>query len=317
MIASASDVCTMCGSESVHTRFSNLFDDRFGNPDLFNVVCCSECSHCVLSPRLDPADVQSLYETYYGRSVSTTLGEHRSLHSPVVRWILGENCLGQFEADPSIHRKLLDVGSGDCQNLWDAIELGFDAVGYEVDRNSADIARKNGLQLLVAESIENLFEQGQFDWIQMNQVLEHSLQPRALLSEVHRILSPSGSIFIATPNGRSIFNRLFNSRWINWHVPFHQHCFSIKSLRVLLDKAGFSVVEARTVTPVVWLLLQIRRSLTRVEMGDTSPLWMRGSKVRGQRIFEVLILGLLFVPVRIVDWFGFGDCQVVIAKHKP
>jgi hypothetical protein len=60
--------------------------------------------------------------------------------------------------------------------------------------------------------------------------------------------------------------------------------------------------------------MQMRRFRKDPELGVRNMMMTEGSHRRGGRATELLLLGLLFIPVRILDAFGLGDCQVVILK---
>lgn len=308
--------CPICSSEKVSVFLEKMCDDRFGFPEVYTICKCPICEHFYCLESLDSLMIRDLYEKYYGRKPETNLGFHSSLKSKTRRWIMGENNLGQFARKPSSLIKLLDVGSGDCQNLWDADFLGFNAFGFDVDSTSEEIGLHNGLQVRTGIKINDVFPEEKFDWVQLNQVIEHYIDPRDDLRNLAPHLRDEGCLFIATPNSGSIFRKFTGRSWINWHVPYHQHHFSKKSLRVLLESEGWEIVSSRTVTPLVWVVLQLRRVTTTVRPGEANVSWQQGSRRRGSRAFELLMLMALFAPIRVLDVVGQGDCQVVIAKRR-
>jgi 2-polyprenyl-3-methyl-5-hydroxy-6-metoxy-1,4-benzoquinol methylase len=209
----------------------------------------------------------------------------------------------------------LDVGSGDCQNLWDAEALGFNAYGYDVDKTAGEIAERYGLHVRTGATVDDAYPETVFQLIQLNQVIEHFIDPVDHLQKLAHKLDASGRIFIATPNSGSLVRRLVGKKWINWHVPYHQHHFSKTSLRKMVTKEGWEIESHRTVTPLVWVLLQIRSLRNTPELGQVSRYWKEGSTRRGGRLLELLILGVLFVPVRLTDLFKCGDCQIMVIKR--
>lgn len=307
--------CVVCGNEA-QVFIASLFDDRFGYPDSVSIINCRFCNHFSCFPRLIREQISPLYEGYYGRKSSTKIGEHKTLSSKFWRWVMGENNLGQFALNPSHEIKLLDVGSGDCQNLWDANYLGFEAYGFDVDRTSEQIAKLNGLSVKSGDSVAESYSSTKFDFIQLNQVIEHFVDPAIELQNLTKILSNRGLIFISTPNSSSIYRILFGERWINWHVPYHQHHFSKKSLRRLLDDNKLIVLSHRTVTPIVWVSLQLRSLGFSHAPGVPSKVWSSSSQRKYCRLLELIVLAVVFVPVRLLDKFKLGDCQVVIARPR-
>lgn len=296
--------------------FGNMFDDRFGCPNLVTILKCKKCQHCFTTPTLNDESIGPLYEDYYGRSSDTQLGSRSSLSSRTKRWITGENNLGQFEVKRGSSLKLLDVGSGDCQNLWDARELGFDAFGFDVDSTSAAIAAKYGLKVVTGSSVSSAFPDQQFDWVQLNQVIEHFISPYEQLRSIGTRLSRDGRIFISTPNSRSVIRKLAGRKWINWHVPYHQHHFSKRSLRTFVETEGWEIVRMRTVTPMVWVAIQLRSLRFHPKLGTANDTWQRGSSRRGGRLLELIVLALLFIPIRVLDILRMGDCQVIVIQRQ-
>ena len=156
--------CVICGKPCMERFIEAISDDRFGCPDLVSINKCQSCNHFSCFPRMEKHQISSLYEKYYGRTSSAEIGEHRTLNSKFWRWIMGENNLGQF-AIKGRGIKLLDVGSGDCQNLWDATHLGFNAYGFDVDRTSVQIGKLNGLRVKSGESAADAYFGEKFDYI--------------------------------------------------------------------------------------------------------------------------------------------------------
>jgi 2-polyprenyl-3-methyl-5-hydroxy-6-metoxy-1,4-benzoquinol methylase len=308
--------CVVCGKSETQIFIASLLDDRFGYPHPVTIFNCQLCNHFFCIPKLMKDEISDLYERYYGRTSCTKIGEHRTLNSKFWRWVLGENNLGQFALDPSCEMKLLDVGSGDCQNLWDADYLGFNAYGFDVDRTSEQIALLHGLRVLSGDSAAESYKGTKFDFIQLNQVIEHFIDPAIEIQNLKRILSSRGLIYISTPNSSSIYRHLFGKRWINWHVPYHQHHFSKKSLRKLMDDNNLIITRHRTVTPIVWVSLQLRNFRISHEPGVPNKVWSSVNQGKHGRLLELLALAVIFLPVRLLDILKFGDCQVVIVRQR-
>jgi len=308
--------CVVCGNSETEVFIASLLDDRFGYPDPFTIINCRSCKHFSCIPKLMKDEISALYESYYGRTSCTEIGEHRTLNSKFWRWVMGENNLGQFALNPSDEIKLLDVGSGDCQNLWDADYLGFEAYGFDVDRTSEQIALLHGLSVLSGDSAAESYRGTKFDFIQLNQVIEHFVDPVTEIQNLTKILSSRGLIFISTPNSSSIYRLLFGKRWINWHVPYHQHHFSKKSLRKLMEDNNWVITKSKTVTPLVWVSLQVRSLRNFQEYGVPNKTWSSTSRRKYARLLDLAVLLALFLPVRFLDILKLGDCQTIIARPR-
>jgi hypothetical protein len=78
----------------------------------------------------------------------------------------------------------------------------------------------------------------------MVHVLDHLIDPAALLKQVHAKLRPDGALMIVTHNEKSLLRRVLGKRW----PPFclqHPELYNPKSIERLLTTHGFSNVEVR------------------------------------------------------------------------
>ena len=316
MSNTVSPTCPICAHNGVSKFLNGMFDDRYGCPKVVDIYKCNRCQHCFCGPKLSPSEIGSLYEKYYGRKVDVQLGIHLALNSRVVRWILGENNLGQFAFQPNLVTTLLDIGCGDCQNLWDANFLGFEAYGFDVDRSSEEIGARNGLRVRSGQSVKAAYPNQKFDIMQLNQVIEHFIDPAEQLEDIGDHLANNGRIFISTPNSGSLLRRLTGRKWLHWHVPYHQHHFSKRSLATMVEAEGWKVISCRTVTPLVWVVLQYRAIKMDSKLGELNQTWQSGSPRRGARFLELIFLTVAFFPLRFVDALGLGDCQVMILGRQ-
>jgi len=82
-------------------------------------------------------------------------------------------------------------------------------VGIEFIEAHAAVARARGIEIVEADLDEGLpFDDGQFQTVTANQVLEHVRHTDSLLREVRRVLAPAGIACISTNNMASWHNAL-------------------------------------------------------------------------------------------------------------
>jgi SAM-dependent methyltransferase len=84
----------------------------------------------------------------------------------------------------------------------------------------------------VCELTDIPVEDGRFDRVLFNQVLEHLPEPGRALAELHRVLKPGGLIFCSVP--------LF---FAEHQIPHDYYRYTRFALRRLFDEAGFEIVR--------------------------------------------------------------------------
>jgi hypothetical protein len=73
-------------------------------------------------------------------------------------------------------------------------------------------------------------------------VLDHVLEPERMLREIRRSLENRGILFLVTHDTASMLARLLGRRWPPYTLQ-HPHLFSAASVRSLLERVGFEVVD--------------------------------------------------------------------------
>lgn len=183
--------------------------------------------------------------------------------------------------------KLLDVGAGLGLFLSLAKENDWDVYGTEV----SDYALSNLKSSLGPNIFSGFIEEvdipsESFDVVTLWHVLEHTTNPLSCLTQVKRILKKNGLVFVAVPNTNSLFlffRKLFKreSQFLfdeKTHEP-HLYFFSPKTLKEMVAKAGFKVIENSVDNPwlgsdIGWKLRFFVRlaeaiyTLTRVNVAD-------------------------------------------------
>lgn len=92
---------------------------------------------------------------------------------------------------------------------------------------------------------QTTLQQGPFDYILIQDVIEHVEDPNLLLSELDHFLAPGGHILIGTPNAANIdITQPSVSDYYNEvHVPYHLHLYTRASLESLGSRQGWEPVN--------------------------------------------------------------------------
>jgi SAM-dependent methyltransferase len=146
------------------------------------------------------------------------------------------------------YRSWLDFGCGWGALVQAARLRGYDARGIEV----GELARSSLIQrgLAVYADLSECRAAGFHpDVVSLIHSLEHLADPRALLREIHSLMSPQGSLVIEVPNLKSLRARagvLFpKNRYPNaqayYAFPIHLVYYTMDSLCRLLESSGFKI----------------------------------------------------------------------------
>jgi SAM-dependent methyltransferase len=318
-------VCPVCvGHEFSNSR--EVFDDRYGHPDLFELVSCTRCGHLMTSPMLKEEDLPHLYGTYYPRkklSIDSIVNESKKVglnFSKFRRWWMGVDNQGQYSACSG--EKMLDLGCGSGLSLLEAQELGVEAWGIEADPNVKRISESLNLRIHQGSLNDEPFKDVAFDLIVLNQVIEHIPEPDKTLEKIKTRLAHNGRVIMVFPNVNSLWCRISASRWINWHIPYHLHHFNKNKFTKMAERCGYQIVHSRTITPNVWTILQLRAMTQTTVCGQPNPIWSvkddvpttkskSNMKILFRRSLVMTVMFGISVVNRVVDSLGLGDSLVV------
>ncbi len=145
--------------------------------------------------------------------------------------------------------KLLDVGCGPGFLVAEAARRGWRGHGVETQRVLADHARDElGALVFHGELIDAGYAEDTFDVVHLNEVIEHVIDPVALLREIHRVLRPGGLAYLRTGCVES-----WAARWRGADWPYygfgpggHIRFYGPTSAKALGRAAGFTDVRTST-----------------------------------------------------------------------
>jgi len=219
--------CNLCGSNRPVLLFNN---DSHGYG--LNTVCCSGCGLVYLDPRPTAREYERLYQGLYQKLYPSAwlpgaLGE--AIATRRLAWYA--NYL-----NPGIRLLEIGPGSGAFLHAVQKMVPGAAVFGVEPSPDAAKACRKRGLKVETGYIESSCATEGA-DCIAAFHVLEHALDPRALLKELWKRLSPGGLLLAETPN--------ILGRWRGLgmlHIA-HPYQFSPNTFHALVQKTGFEVVE--------------------------------------------------------------------------
>lgn len=259
------EFCPACGTDDkeiifsptddARKRFLNLssvkyqgFMDGWEKSLTLEVLRCRRCAH--LWHRNHP-DQNSLFGMYRSAIPLTKRDpsrepSHYMLHTMSCLYTLSK--LKGFN-NPT----LLDFGSGGGRWSQAAVKAGFQVCAYEpIDKRAASVQKSDSLS--VVNDLENIKDQ-RFDLINLEQVLEHIINPLELLQSLRSMCHAKTLIRITVPNldrsARGLWEAFpFDGEKIHIMSPYdHLHGFTSRSLDEFLRRAGYK----RDYGAAVWL----------------------------------------------------------------
>lgn len=210
-----------------------------------SLVQCVNCGLVYVSPRPDPNELYALYgESYFNNDDSGTVGYSNYIRDESNIRKTFQRRLKRVErfARPGA---LLDVGCAAGFFLSEAQARGWGVQGLDVSHFAARYTRDRfGIPAQQGSLLELDYPDGAFDMVTMWDVIEHVPDPHAHFAKIARLLRPGGVFALATPDVGSLPARLTGKRWVGYKLQEeHVYYFSAKTLRAMLDQAGFEVVD--------------------------------------------------------------------------
>lgn len=264
--------CPVCGGAEVSLEYLNLRDYLENVPGRWSFLRCINCKCIFLNPRPNIGAIGKAYRSYYthgsarlahdsdnGHSVLWSLvngylnaryGTHRLPSARVGSYLIPLLFPLKAQLDfflrhlPPSPGHLLDVGCGNGLFLMRARDAGWSTLGLEPDPIAANVAREAGVAV-VEGTLDEIETDLTFDVVSASHVIEHVHDPQQFLRRIYSILKPGGTLWVATPNIRSMGHAWYGSAWRGLEPPRHLVLFSKNSLRTLLTDSGYTNIKFR------------------------------------------------------------------------
>jgi SAM-dependent methyltransferase len=137
---------------------------------------------------------------------------------------------------------LLDIGSGSGEFVYAAKLSGFDALGIEPHVGYSNYSKKTFNIDVRNWRFQNAeFDEQSFDIITIHHVLEHLQNPLNSLIEISKWLKFEGLLIVDVPDIETSMHSPIN----RFHYA-HIYNFNHQTLRAILTKAGFELLEHRS-----------------------------------------------------------------------
>lgn len=241
--------CPACDSNSHDYEFEKLG---------FTYISCKSCSTLYVSPR--PSF--EVLNKFYSRSLSTSFWVNEFFkpvaetrrekifrpRSEYVSKLFSENwewVIGDIGAGVGLFLEELKKKLPDCY-----------CVAIEPSTEMADICsnKKLDTKRMCLEEIKGMEEN--FDLLTAFELLDHLYEPISFLEKVYSLLKPGGYMFLTTLNCRGFDILLLWEKSKIVIPPLHLNFFNMESLKYLMIKAGFEIIEILTPGKLDWDIVE-------------------------------------------------------------
>ncbi len=244
-------ICMMCSSNKYKTH------EIFGNKGQYRYVECNKCSNIYLNPRplYNKEFTDIAYDDYGMENDIVKIGPNApSARGPIERYKVAIKAL---EKDFNKKGKILDLGCGTGEFLVAAHECGWEPYGIDISKPMVEHINTNlGFKAKSGQFQElDLYDWGQFDVIFSSHVIEHIPNPNQWMECFNKYLKDDGILLLNIPNQHAPEKKLQrflktiklrNPVWEGWRTPDHLYEPHIKSMKYLLEKNNFELLNIHT-----------------------------------------------------------------------
>lgn len=225
-------VCALCSRDDARRLYTS--DSLW--------VRCRSCGLVYQNPQPVRDELLGRYDEEYFRYEI----ENESRFFELMKLGLSDIRFSEIEASLDGERGFLDVGCATGMLLEWVKSRGWREKGVEVCRPAAEFGRSaRGVDIIDGTLEEASLGSSTLDMVHCSHLIEHLNDPKGFVRAVARVLKPGGYFAVTTPNIAGFQARLFRSEWRSL-IADHLYLFSVRTLRRLLEEAGFTVQRVRT-----------------------------------------------------------------------
>lgn len=235
--------CRACGRRGHQRRLGEVAPTHPGafHTQQFELVHCSRCDVVYLDPAPSAADLRVLYE----ESEQFTDPHYTDPERVAAILEYYEGALSRLDLLPADASRVLEIGAGlawisrACKRLQPASVTVAQDVSAECAGECTWVDRYH------VGTLATLDEREPFQLASMTHVIEHLVDPAAMLGEIAARLAPGGKLFVTAPyrpSGWQPGDDLAGWREYSYlHVPAHVTYFSRAWFEYVAARHGFEV----------------------------------------------------------------------------
>lgn len=214
-------------------------------------------------------------------------------------------------------RPSLDIGSGEGGFLLDFTKHGGDIVGLEKNdeyiKHTNNLATQVDMRVSIKRGVaEKLpFNDNEFLFINMSEVIEHVECPNRVINEVYRVLRKDGIVYMSAPNRFSIRDSHFHLYFVNW-IP---RCLSDYFIRVFDKHKDYLDNNAGRQSLKEMHYYTFSNIMKICKKNDFDVIDIRENKIK-KNIKNKLLVWFLITMYRIARFFYFDSFHLLLIKHQ-
>ena len=294
--------CIVCNSNQ-ELKFQGLKDWEYETYTPIDFYQCSNCGLLSQKPLPRTEEIHSFYPTEYRNYLPIGSGIFSQLKK--IKFRNQAQKLSKFFKQDS---RILEIGYGNGELLLAFKDLGYhNLYGCDFSNDATERLTQNGIHIQVANVEQEIPFKKEFDIILLNNVIEHFLDPVAVIKNCYSKLKPGGQLILFTPNTRAMEFKIFGKYWAGLHVPRHIHLFNKHNLEIMAHHCQFSSIKFYTdLDPAQWAI-SVQNLLQ-----DSKAFH---SKLRNGMSFYMVPLSIIFIPIALLQRLT-GNSTGILAVLK-
>jgi len=236
--------CPVCGASESRPLY------RTGG---YTIVECAACTHAYVEAMPTEAELAELYsetaESFLGSGGAGPMAEYLGDHDDRFFAFHADRLAELARAGASPDTRILDFGCSQGALLATLVKKGYrNVVGFDRSASAAAEGRARwSLDIATGDFAAFVAKhEGTFDIVHAANVLEHVIEPKAILADLRRLMTKSGRLVVSVPNTRSLQVRLVGTKSPVIDPPHHLQYYGPKSFERLVTSSGFTVLHLAT-----------------------------------------------------------------------
>jgi len=240
--------CEVCKSSTKNAEFLSLSKDYEieSCENVWKFFKCVNCEIIFLNPKPSNKDLKIIYPKHYYSYNSNKLNIIAKYGKITLDFLKIRNLIKIRNPNEYYYA---DIGCGDGRYLK-ILNKYFkvpkkNLYGYDINSYHLKDMKNQGFNIITEDFfLKENNPDVKFDLITMFHVIEHLDNLNSKIKNIYKSLKIEGSLIFETPNHESLdFNLFKKNYWGGYHTPRHWNIFNFKSIKILLERNNFHIID--------------------------------------------------------------------------